>query len=161
MTPATFYALVLRPCSSYPPTDLLVKSTKPALVQIMATFGQESGWTHRVQFDGGPGHSWGMFELGTIIDVMGNPATDVLAQAVCAQWDIPWKAETIYDAITWNDPLAFAFARLLLWADPSPLPALGDESGGWALYERVWRPGKPRPETWSAIYAQSLTLVTA
>ncbi len=35
------------------------------------------------------------------------------------------------------------FARLLLWTDAKPLPAIGDEQGAWDYYLRNWRPGKP------------------
>ena len=48
-------------------------------------------------------------------------------------------------ALEHDDVLAAAFGRLLLWTDPRAPPAVGDESGAWALYLRCWRPGKPRP----------------
>ena len=35
------------------------------------------------------------------------------------------------------------YARVLLLADPYPLPKLNDEDGVWATYRRVWGPGKP------------------
>jgi len=37
--------------------------------------------------------------------------------------------------------LAAGLARLLLWTDRPPLPALQDVEGGWQLYLRTWRPG--------------------
>ena len=53
--------------------------------------------------------------------------------------------------------LAAAAARLLLFTDPKRLPQLGDEAGAWALYLRVWRPGKPHKRTWPALYARSIS----
>ena len=56
----------------------------------------------------------------------------------------------------WDDVLAAAFARLLLFTDPAKLPKLGDADGAWQLYLRTWRPGKPHPHTWPDLYAQAL-----
>ncbi|MNG31598.1 hypothetical protein D3C84_1174300 [compost metagenome] len=67
--------------------------------------------------------------------------------------------EAVYVAIEHDDVLAAALARLLLWTDPGKLPKLGDEQGAWDLYLRTWRPGKPHPETWPALYAQALEAV--
>ncbi|WP_447751835.1 hypothetical protein [Pseudomonas nicosulfuronedens] len=51
----------------------------------------------------------------------------------------------MWAAIEHDDILAACMARLLLFTDPARLPALGDESGAWDMYLRVWHPGKPRP----------------
>jgi len=55
--------------------------------------------------------------------------------------------------------LAAGVARLLLWTDPKALPAIGDADAGWSLYLRTWRPGKPHPKTWPALYAQAMAVV--
>lgn len=56
-----------------------------------------------------------------------------------------------------GSPLAACvLARLLLWCDPQPLPALGDEQAGWSTYLRVWRPGKPHPDRWPAAYNEAM-----
>jgi hypothetical protein len=34
--------------------------------------------------------------------------------------------------------------------------AIGDADGAWAYYLNTWRPGKPHPETWPALYVQAL-----
>ena len=57
-----------------------------------------------------------------------------------------------------HHPLS-AFARLLLWTDPAPLPALGAAVRAWAYYRRNWRPGKPHPETWPEMYQNALSFV--
>jgi hypothetical protein len=45
--------------------------------------------------------------------------------------------------IAGNLLLACAFARLLLWFDPQPLPHVDDVASQYETYRRVWRPGKP------------------
>ena len=52
--------------------------------------------------------------------------------------------------------LQLCFARLMLWDNPNPLPALGDCNGAWNYYDATWRPGSPRQEKWAACYAASL-----
>jgi hypothetical protein len=47
---------------------------------------------------------------------------------------------------------AATMARLLLFTDAEPLPRLGDADGSWNYYLRNWRPGKPHPKTWRALY---------
>ncbi len=55
--------------------------------------------------------------------------------------------------------LACAFARLLLFTDPRPLPALGNPQAAWDYYVRNWRPGKPHRDTWDALYAKALATI--
>ena len=40
-----------------------------------------------------------------------------------------------------DDRLDAAFARLLLWTEAPPLPAVGDVEGGFRYYLSAWRPG--------------------
>jgi hypothetical protein len=57
--------------------------------------------------------------------------------------------EAVWRALEGHDVLAAAFARLLLWTDPYPVP-LGREEA-WTCYaKRLWRPGKPHPDTWGS-----------
>src|SRR5262245_13778437 len=49
------------------------------------------------------------------------------------------KAETFHVRLD----SATAYARLLLWFDPTKLPPVGDRRGQYELYRAVWRPGKP------------------
>jgi hypothetical protein len=65
-------------------------------------------------------------------------------------------ASGAYDALERDDMLACAFARLLLYTDSRPLPAIGDADGAWDYYIANWRPGKPHRQTWDALYAQAL-----
>ena len=50
-------------------------------------------------------------------------------------------SEPVYAAIEFDDVLAAALARLLLWSDPGKLPGKGDTEAAWQLYLRTWRPG--------------------
>src|SRR5690606_12884686 len=70
-----------------------------------------------------------------------------------------------YGRLHADDVLAAAFARLLLWTNPSLLPFIGDEEGAWQAYLREWRPGaytngNPSQrvrlrEKWRGYYAQA------
>jgi len=79
---------------------------------------------------------------------MTNPLTKGRAQSLCAYLVVPFTPADVYEAMTYNDTLAFGMARLFYWPDPDPLPKAGDAQASWAYYQRTWRPGKPRPETW-------------
>ncbi len=63
------------------------------------------------------------------------------AQSACKARGVQPTADAVFTAIQTDPILAAAFARLLYYTDPFPLPAVGDEAGAWALYLRTWRPG--------------------
>ena len=65
----------------------------------------------------------------------------------------------VNEALASDDVLACAFARLLLFTDPRPLPALGNPQAAWDYYVRNWRPGKPHRDTWDALYAKALATI--
>jgi hypothetical protein len=66
-------------------------------------------------------------------------------------------AATVHRALSHNDILACAFARLLLWIDKAPLPST--EADGWRYYVRNWRPGRPRIERWGGCWEQAVDSV--
>lgn len=66
----------------------------------------------------------------------------------------------VYTAIEWHDQLATVMARLLLYTDPRPLPAVTDTAGAWQLYLRCWRPGKPHQSTWPTFHKAAVDLIT-
>lgn len=143
----TLAAIASRPSIAIPVTD-------QARVLLMAIAGQESGWIARRQI-GGPARSYWQFEEG------GGVAGDMRVvprqlSAMCAALDIPFDEAIVFEAMAWNDTLACTMARLLLWTDPAPLPAVGAVQDGWNYYERLWRPGAPRPKVWPDYYQQSL-----
>lgn len=113
-----------------------------ARVQVLANGMQETRFETRRQIGGGPGRSYWQFEqAGGIRGVLTHPATKAYARAICSLRAVAPIESDVYAAFLSDDQLACAFARLLLWADPSQLPQLGDEQGAWSLYRRTWRPG--------------------
>lgn len=140
--------------------------TEAARVQLLAIGLQECGLRERIQRvnGGGQGPARGLqqFELGGgVRGVMNHPASRDLAAQVCLARRIGGATSSVvWGELATDDVLAFAFGRLLLLTDPKPLPALGDEEGAWAYYQRNWRPGKPHPERWPGNYQAALAAVT-
>lgn len=117
---------------------------------------------------GGPARGDYQFERGGgVKGVLTHKASASIATAVCRALGVNPDAESIYQAIGTNPPLAAAMARLLLWTDPKALPQAGDEQGAWDLYLRVWRPGayKRDPdglrEKWARNYRDAYAVVVA
>ena len=128
-----------------------------AVVMLLAIGLQESRFTHRRQI-GGPARSFWQAEQGggMVHGVLRHPATRDHALTLCDARCVQPVDEKVYVAIEHDDVLAAGLARLLLFSDPARLPAVGDESGAWSLYLRTWRPGKPHPKAWPALYAQAV-----
>ncbi|WP_281915975.1 hypothetical protein [Caldimonas thermodepolymerans] len=132
-----------------------------ARLMLLAIGLQESRFEHRRQI-GGPARGFWQFErAGGVQGVLRHAATRELAKAVCAERGVAADATAVYERLEHDDLLACAFARLLLWTDPQPLPVPGDASASWQYYLRTWRPGKPHRHTWDALYAQALGAVRA
>ena len=133
---------------------LPARMNSPAAIALLLAIGlQESRLTHRRQI-GGPARGLWQFERGGgVRGVLEHPSSKKLAAAVCEARGVEPIASRVYGALEDDDVLAAAFARLLLWTDPKPLPAIGDTQSGWDLYIRTWRPGKPHRHTWDALYA--------
>lgn len=128
---------------------LPARMTGDAARRMLLAIGlQESGFRTRRQL-GGPAHGLWMFEKAGVAAVLTHRASRVHAQAICAARGVPATAVAVYGQLEHDDVLACAFARLLLFTDPYPLPALDDEADAWELYLRTWRPGKPRREDWT------------
>jgi hypothetical protein len=134
-----------------------------ARVMLIAIGLQESRFAHRRQLVGnpprptGPARGYWQFERGGgCTGVLTHPASRYWMHQVCGQRGCKPTPSALWAAIEQDDVLAAAAARLLLFTDPKRLPSVGDEAGAWALYLRVWRPGKPHRSTWSALYAQAL-----
>lgn len=121
-------------------------SSRTGKVMLIAIALQESRAKYRAQI-GGPARGYWQFERGGgTYGVLKHHASAAHAKRVCETLDIKAETYAVYDAIEYNDVLAAALARLLLWTLPQPLPATREE--GWAQYIEAWRPGKPHPSTW-------------
>ena len=132
-----------------------------ARVMLRAIGLQESRFAHRFQVvnGGGKGPARGFWQFergGGCKGVVTHELSKPHMRKVCEVRGIEFTATGLWNAIETDDVAAAAAARLLLWTDPQRLPDLGDQTGAWGLYLRTWRPGKPKPDTWPAIYAQAL-----
>ncbi len=132
---------------------------------LMISIGlQESEFTSRVQkLDGGrpgPAHGLWQFECGGgVKGVLEHPVTKGLAEQVCAKRSVKAVKEAVWLRLATDDVLAAAFARLLLYSDPNPLPCPGRPDMAWLYYLRNWRPGKPRQRDWPANYQLAVQAV--
>lgn len=129
--------------------------TEEARTLLAAIGFQESGFRTRLQ-DGGPAVSYWQFEQGGVRGVLTHPASARMAIGACSLRGVSATVAAVYQALKTDDLLAVAFARLLLYTHPRALPASGDQAAGWAYYEWLWRPGKPRPKDWPDSYAAAL-----
>lgn len=156
MTTETFVRVALGPALSLLPERM---DTPEARVLLTAICLQESALRHRRQL-GGPARGLAQFEVGGVLGVARHRATATWAGRVCHELSVPFnRVPDVHAALELNDPLCLAFARLLLWTLPKPLPAIGDEAEAWAQYLEAWRPGKPRPEKWEMSYRTALEAI--
>lgn len=133
--------------------------TPAARVMLLAIGAQESAFRHRTQI-GGPARGYWQFEQGGgVHGVLGHHATRLQARSCCLLRTVAAVDSDVYAALASDDLLACAFARLLLWSDPAPLPEPGDAVSAWAYYVRTWRPGKPREADWKHNYRGALGAV--
>ena len=149
---------------------LPARMESPEAVLMLLSIGlQESRFQHRRQLVGspprptGPAKSFWQAELGGgmvtgLLRYHDDRVRD-LAVGLCAVRGVDPSPRAVWDAIENDDVLAAGLARLLLFTDPGRLPKLGDVDGAWQLYLRTWRPGKAKPETWPALYAQAMEVV--
>lgn len=123
---------------------------------ILAAIGfQESGYLVRIQYRNGPARSYWQFENGRLSGINGvltHRATSKLAAAVCKACGVEPERMAVWRAMESDDVLGAAFARLLMYTDPFPLPC--NQGAAWEMYvSRLWRPGKPHPEKWNESWA--------
>ena len=123
---------------------------QPAERLLVAIAMQESGLRARTQL-GGPARGLWQFEKAGVASVLMHPATANAAGDLCSALIYSPVPTLVHAAIADNDQLACGIARLLIFTHPRPLPDTPDE--GWAQYTDLWRPGKPRPETWAQNWA--------
>lgn len=149
MLPADFHARIIVPAARLFPFH-----DSPQVQRILlAIAGQESGWRDREQVNGPARGFWQFERGGAVHGVMQHAATVVELRRCCASLEIEFNEYVLYEAVAWNDSLAYAMARLLLWSDPAPLPDMQDEL--WELYLRCWRPGNPKPLAWAGNWTVS------
>lgn len=136
------------------------KLTSPAArVMLLAIGQQESRFIYRCQV-GGPARSFWQFEKGGgVHGVMTHPMTTALCRVLCKARSVDFDINAVYAAMEFDDVLGAGMARLLLYSDAAPLPAINDAQGAWDCYVRNWGPGKPRRETWDAFHAAAVAAI--
>jgi hypothetical protein len=158
MTPADALTNAINPALALLPPSM---TSDQARVMLLSIGLQESHLTYRRQQPAGPARGLWQNEQGTpatrggVWGLFLFPGTRTQLQALCASRDVAHDPVAIYSALETDDVLAAGAARLLLWTDPKPLPSIDDPIGSWALYQRVWRPGKPRPAEWGVNHTQA------
>lgn len=122
-----------------------------ATAMLLAIGLQESGFAARRQ-GGGPALGLWQFEAGGITGVLVHHATSgPIRQALRV---LQYEATDVFPALADNDVLAACCARCLLWTSPQRLYGPNESSLAWDLYVGLWRPGRPRRESWDAHYAE-------
>ncbi|ASL27341.1 hypothetical protein [Azotobacter chroococcum] len=136
---------------------LPARMNSPQAEALLLAIGlQESSLIHRRQV-GGPARGLWQFEQGGgVRGVLLHPLSRPHALAVCEARGIAPVPSAVYAVLEHDDILAAAFARLLLWTDPAPLPEVGEVANGWDYYQRTWRPGKPHRDRWDDCYARTM-----
>ena len=138
--------------------------TPEARVMLLSIGLQESRFATRLQI-GGPARGFWQCEEGTQASRGGiygfylHPASRYWLSSLCKARGVAFDPRAIYTAIATDDVLAAGVARLGLFTDPKALPTLSDAAGSWALYQRVWRPGRPHAETWPTLHVQAVAAV--
>lgn len=121
---------------------------------LMAIALQESGLKHRRQVtsngdEAGPAVSFLQFEKGGgCVGVLTHRSVAERMKKVCADYNVQPTAQGLWDAMRYNDVVAFAAGRLLIYTLPKGLPKSQQE--GWEQYISAWRPGKPHLSKWAA-----------
>lgn len=156
MTPDLFIRAGLDPALALLPVEM---DSVRARAFVVAVCLQESQLQHRRQGGGGPARGYPQFEKAGILGVLTHHASKDSAADVCQALDIKPQVAPVYAAIEFNDVLASAFARLLVWTIPDPLPRRGQRDPSWHQYLAAWKPGKPRPDDWPENYTKAWDIV--
>lgn len=151
------------------PQRLLTTGIAPALAELealgipdsvdarrilLAIALQETSLQHRRQVvsggvENGPAASFWQFEQGGgCRGVLTHPTVADRMNKICFAFNVMPTSAGLWEAMRYNDVVAAAAARLLIYTLPKKLPTT--EAEGWAQYLSAWRPGKPHPEVWAA-----------
>jgi len=152
MTPLLFLERCVEPGLALLPGYM---TRDEARVMLVAIAGQETNWAARKQLGQGTALSYLQFERIGVAEVMQK--LPHLARQGLDTNDIP--VASAFAALQYHDPVACAFGRLLLWSDPDPLPAIGEQDAAWEYYLRLWKPGKRRPADWPGNYQKAVGVV--
>jgi len=138
----------------------------PARAMLLAIGLQESRFLYRFQgsqtfsrSDDGPAGGFWMFEPAGVRAVLAHRYAKgpIIEAAARLRYTTiaNMNSEQVVGILEDNDVLACVFARCLLWTHASDLPLEEEQGKGWRQYTDLWRPGRPRPETWPALYSEA------
>lgn len=134
-----------------------IKSSPLAARFLLAIALQETKLRNRRQVaaggaENGPATSFWQGEKGGGIctGTLTHHATASYMKAICDAYNVFPTPAGLWEAIRYQDIVAAAGARLLVYTLPGALPTTADQ--GWGQYLSAWRPGKPHPETWAAAW---------
>jgi hypothetical protein len=156
MTPQRLYQTGIRPALDEL-AALGIPHTPQAARFLLAIAIQESNLDHRRQVvaggaENGPAASFWQFEQGGgCRGVMLHSSTAKRMLAICDAYNVAPTPAGLWEAMRYQDIVAAAAARCLLYTLPSKLAVT--EAEGWQQYIAAWRPGKPHPERWPAAWA--------
>ena len=139
-----------------------IPDTPSARRFLLAIALQESALAHRRQVVGGaengPAVSFWQFEKGGgCAGVLRHPAVKGHMAAICEAYNVQATPAGLWEAMRYNDIVAAAAARLLVYTLPSKLPT--NSADGWQQYLNAWRPGKPHPDRWPRNWAIATDVV--
>lgn len=116
-------------------------NTPAATAWLLAAQLQEDPAGLRRQVGGPARGLWQFEEGGGVKGVMRHKATAEIAADVCDARGVAFRPDVVHAKLEFDDVLAAAFARLLLFTETRRLPKLGDVADAWKSYIDVWRPG--------------------
>lgn len=131
-----------------------VPATPAAERFLLAIALQESRIGHRRQVgangeENGPAASFWQFErAGGCAAVLRHPLAAPRMRAICEDFNVEPVPSSLWEAMRYNDIVAAAAARLLVYTLPDKLPEAPNDA--WEQYLDAWRPGRPRAATWGA-----------
>lgn len=131
-----------------------IKDTIDARRFLVAIALQETSLRYRRQVSAGgaqtgPAASWYQFEKGGgCVGVLTHRAVAERMKKICADYNIEATPQGLWEGMRFNDVVASAAARLLIYTLPKGLPTTAQD--GWEQYLAAWRPGKPHYSTWAA-----------
>lgn len=161
MTPFVFLTTIIDPALDWIEAAGGPKNTDPARRFLLAVSAQELGSTLLPRYQNSPSTSagpargrWQFEQGGAVHGVFTHAASAGLIKAACAHFEVAYNEPAIWRAIEGHDLLAAVLARALLWTDPYSIPTT--QQPAWECYaDRLWKPGKPHPETWPDNWAMA------
>jgi hypothetical protein len=155
LTPESYLNNTMDPAGVFMTRITGVVNDDNALCQVLATFLYETALETKVQEPVGYGHGYGQLEEPTVQLLLNETVCGPLLVAICKALDVEATASVIWTELLTNDVLGFCCTRLLYWADPNPMPTIGDTQTAWQTYLRVQRPGAPSESRWNIVYPQA------